>query len=79
MKTVKISNDDFLTLDSKEFFLKQNQQYKVLASVSAKAGTLYSSYVCVIILDENNREIDRHIRWIKDFSGKREDYKIIFT
>jgi len=33
----------------------------------------------VVILDDNNKEIERKIQWLNDFTGTKKTFKIVFT
>ncbi len=77
---------DHLNLTSKETHstngkilkIKKGKKYSVSALVSGKKGKNGCAYFAIILLDENKNEVERKIRWIKDFSGNPCELKIIF-
>jgi len=73
-----LSKDDFFTFDSKKIEIHSNKFYSVDTIVKGILGLPYSGYFAVIMLDSNDREIERKIKWIKDFSGKNKKYQIKF-
>jgi len=74
----KISRNEFFSQDSQKIAVKGNQSYETSANVIGNKGQSYSTYFSVILLDSSEREIERRIRWITDFTKKKTNYKLIF-
>ncbi len=73
-----ISKHENLLINSKLIRVSPDQKYMLKANVICKQGIPNAAYLCVMMLDQDGKEIDRKIRWINDFSGKPTDYSIIF-
>jgi len=74
-----ISDSESFTLDSGRIEVQGNKKFKVSTSIVGKNGKTYSSYFTVMMLNANEREIGRKIRWINDFNGHKTIYELIFT
>jgi len=74
-----ILRDESFSDNSSKIRVRGNKRYKVNTIVAGKKGHPNSAYFSAILLDENNREIGRQIRWITDFTGNPINYKLIFT
>ena len=76
---LKVPKTDFFSVNSDAKSLEPNRKYKVTTEAAFKKGFQYSSYFVVILQDNENREITRHIRWLNDYTERPIQYSIIFT
>ena len=76
---IKISKNDEFSKNSSKFEIEPSKKYGVIVSLKGNKGLEYCAYFVVVVLDENNLEISRYIRWINDFSGEKKDYSLKFT
>jgi len=75
---IKISKNDYYSQNSKSFEIEPSKKYGAIVSLRANKGLEYCAYFIIVVLDENNLEISRYIRWISDFSGEKKDYLLKF-
>jgi len=66
------------SVNSKTFSVLPQKKYKISTQVKGIKGEPYAAYFGVVFLDENGKEIDRKIRWLKDFSKTGKKIEIIF-
>jgi len=66
------------SVNSKTFSVLPQKKYKISTQVKGIKGEPYAAYFAVVILDEKGTEIDRKIRWLKDFSKNERKEEIIF-
>jgi hypothetical protein len=78
-KIIKVSKNEYFTHDSKKTPINSNEFHSVSAGVKGITGLPYSGYFGIILLNSNNIEIGRKIRWITDFNGNEKQYQIIFS
>ncbi len=75
---IKISKNDEFSKNSSNFEIEPSKKYGVIVSLKGNKGLEYCAYFVIVVLDENNLEISRYIRWINDFSGEKKDYSLKF-
>jgi len=79
MQAISIDKTSKIMDNSKEFPVTADHKYMVCTTIRASKGEAYSACFAVIILDMNNKEITRYVRWLNDFSGQPKDYPIVFN
>ena len=75
----KVSKDEEYSYTSKKFLVLPNKKYSVKFKVRAKAGKPYSIFFGAFLINKDDREITRFIRWINEFNSIEKEYSIIFT
>jgi len=66
------SNSDIIKVE-------QDKMYKVTTKVTGYESKPFSAYFGVIILNKNNKEAERKIKWLNDISGNEKTVSIIFN
>jgi len=74
-----IPRNENYTYNSENFSVNENTKYTITAEITAVKGSPFSTYIVAILLDENNTEIKRYIRWIKEFDSSPKKYKLTFS
>jgi len=59
--------------------VKKSRKYSVTTKIVGYSGKPFCGYFGVIFHNKNNRELERKIHWLNDFSGKSKQLKIIFS
>jgi len=65
-------------INSEEISMTTGRKYSVTTEVIGRKGEPFCAYFGVILLGQDG-EIDRKIRWLNDFSGKKKYVNIIFN
>jgi len=78
-RIIKISNKEKFSENSENFQIEPSKQYGAVTKVRGNKGKPYSAYFVIVVLNENNFEISRFIRWINNFSGSETVYLLKFT
>lgn len=73
-----ISKDNALSLNSQPFQVNDNTKYSVTTEVTISKGQPFSGYFVVIMMDNLNREIGRHICWLNTINNPKK-YTLTFT
>lgn len=76
MFSVRISKEEHLALNSREFHVRAGGRYRTTIRAQGTVGKKCSAYLAIVMLDASGREIDRKIRWLNDFSGKTKIYSV---
>lgn len=76
--TTVISEHENLTINSKLIRVTSNQKYMLKATTICRQGILNAAYLCVMMLDQDGKEIVRKIKWINDFSGNACNHLLVF-
>lgn len=76
--TKKITKEEEFSLLSKPMPIIQNTNYSIISEITAKDGLPFSSQFLVIIIKDNQKELNRFIRWI-NFDNVPTKYEIIFN
>jgi len=61
-----------------EKIVKKGKKYSVNTKVQGIKGQKYCAYFGIISLDQDNKETERKIQWLNDFSGDEKKVNIIF-
>jgi len=75
----KIPKTEHFWKNTKKFPVEPNKKYIFRTTILARQGKRFSAFVSIILLNQNDKEITRCIRWINDFTGKEKKYTIVFT
>ena len=75
----KVTDAEHFIFNSEKIAVTPNRKYKFCSQMTAQKGEKYTAYVAIIILNSDDQEISRYIRWISDFSGKPKEYSITFS
>jgi len=78
-RIIKISNKEKFSENSENFQIEPSKKYGAVIKVRGNKGKPYSAYFVIVVLNKNNFEISRFIRWINDFSGREKVYLLKFT
>ena len=79
MRNIVVSKNNSFGLESNPINVEPSTQYQLTIDTVGKKGEPYSGYFAVILLNADNIEIKRHIRWFTDFSGSSKSYRIVFS
>jgi len=79
MITKKITKTEHFSQNSKKFPVEPNKKYRFRTIIVGRQGKPFSALVSIILLNHKDSEITRFIRWINDFSGKENEYTIVFS
>jgi len=64
--------------NSIEKIVKKGKKYSVNTKVQGIKGQKYCAYFGIISLDQDNKETERKIQWLNDFSGDEKKVNIVF-
>ena len=76
MQTIVLDEHRPFSQNSEQKNINKNQMYKISTQVIGKEGKPFCSYFGVVFL-QDNKEIDRKICWLNDFSGDKKKMEII--
>ena len=65
--------------NSNKISIEPNQQYRIITNIIPIKGKPYSAWFGVLLLDSNDKEISRPMRWIDSFDGNEKKISFIFT
>jgi len=77
MKQLHLDKDQQYCVNSNKFQVKPNQKYLAGTKVICTKGAPHCAYFAVMMLDSNDKEIARYIRWFRNFSGEAQEYPIV--
>ena len=77
MKQLRLNKEKQYCAKSHKFQVKPNQKYLASTKVVCKQGAPHSAYFAVMMLDSNDKEVARYIRWFRKFSGETQEYSIV--
>jgi len=78
MLDIDLKTGQTLLLNSEQFSVKKGHKYSISTDLVGIKGQPHSAYFGVIFLDNNNKEIDRKIRWLNNFSNKLTKLDLVF-
>ena len=78
MLDINLEPDKTYTSSSKIIDLVSGKKYYVSSFVQGFKGEPFCGYFGVIIFNKKNKEIDRKIQWLNDFSGDKKKIEIVF-
>jgi 2-polyprenyl-3-methyl-5-hydroxy-6-metoxy-1,4-benzoquinol methylase len=78
LETVSVTKEEVYAVDSEIFTTSIGKKYLVTTEVCGEKGKSNSSFFGVINLDKNNKEVERKVTWLNDFSNTRKKYHIVF-
>jgi len=70
--------DKTYSKNSKEINVKKGKKYSVNSQVHGMKGKEYCAYFGVIFLGQDNKEKERKIKWLNDFSGYKKNIELVF-
>ena len=79
LKEITLNSKTNSVINSKIISVVPNTKYLVSTEVTGKKGEPFCALFGVVILDGNEKEIDRKIRWLNDYSGEKKEISIVFT
>ena len=75
---MKINETDKFSENSELIEIFPNKKYRTSSVIKGVKGQIFCGYFGAIILNSDQIEIDRKIRWINDFSSLSLEYLLIF-
>jgi len=78
MFQVNLDAQNHFSKNSKEFKVSKEKLYETSTQFIGKSGEAFCAYFGVIFLDDKNEEKKRIIKWFNDFSGQKQQIKIVF-
>jgi hypothetical protein len=76
--SVNVSRDDTLSINTEKMPVEPGRRYRAVTFVGARRGEPRSACFTAIVLDPDDREIARHVRWVTDFTGQLATCTIAF-
>jgi len=75
---VALDEEEEYVVSSADHPVTPNKKYAVFTKVTGISGKPYCACFGVILLDGNKKANGRRIQWLNDFSGKEQEYRVIF-
>lgn len=75
---IRLTEQEELIQNGNIITLKVGKIYKISTEIIGLSGKPFSAYFGIISLDTNEKEVDRKIRWINDFSSITKTISITF-
>jgi len=78
LQEVILDYDRDFSINSEIISVSAGKNYEISTEVVGINGDPFCGFFGIIILDKNNKEIDRKVRWLNDFSRAKKKFTIIF-
>lgn len=78
LESISVNKYENYSEDSRKISTKIGKKYLVNTEICGLKGKPNSAFFGIINLDENNKEVERKVTWINDFSGTRKLFHVVF-
>jgi len=75
---INVDNQNNFSKNSEVFEVFEGETYEISARYKGEFGESFSAYLGIIFLDKEEKEKERRIRWLNDFSGEEKNTQIVF-